>query len=664
MHTSRKNLCRGLFGAGIGLMLTLGAPSLGTAAGAGGDIPVTPGAEPPRWPLNIEISPSSSFAEFRGLRFHGGVDLRTRMATGFPVVACADGFVSRLKIQHRGFGYAAYVDHPALKARSVYGHLKDFAGPMAEYARKKLKEMNAFYGVDDSFGADRFPVKKGEVIGFSGDTGLGPAHLHFELRTLKDEPISPSVLGMRVPDSLPPKLQALFIDPLSATARVNGALRPATLPLRKSGPGQYAWSGIPKISERVGLSLGLVDLGEGDNRFGVERIEVLLDGQPLFHRTFDWYSYDENSQCPWIYDVPRTERGGAGYVYTLFRWPWEKLHFSKGIEPWGGIIGRQSPGIHRLSINAVDFGGNAVAAEGQIEIEAEKREGRVFSGRLVPRGYCSTPFSLVVECAAVAPIAAEGCVLAQIRDGAGNTHQLPAWFGRESTQVAFPIAPEWAQGGFASGSQLLPPLVYVDEKGGEVSLPEGPKALFPGGALHLPVFAWWQARPDLTGLKQVHLRSKGWQLFPETLVAETPFRIEIPGTGGPATAKWGLYERSPKGGYGFCGGEALSSGLKMTTRAIGPVVILEDEVLPKIRFLGQRQVEHLGKCWVYTVSDIGSGVDDGGYHVLIDGTNGRFDTDPDKAELYVVRPKEGKRHQIDITVVDRAGNRKQIREER
>ncbi len=38
------------------------------------------GAEPVLWPIDIEISQSSSFAEMRGMRHHAGIDLRTSSA--------------------------------------------------------------------------------------------------------------------------------------------------------------------------------------------------------------------------------------------------------------------------------------------------------------------------------------------------------------------------------------------------------------------------------------------------------------------------------------------------------------------------------------------------------------------------------------------------------
>ena len=102
-----------------------------------------------RWPLDIEISQSSSFAEFRGMRFHAGLDLRTKQSNGFPVYAIEDGFISRASVQFTGYGYGLYIDHPKLNARVVYGHLQKFNGPIQEYVAGKLKAKGSRHGFQE-----------------------------------------------------------------------------------------------------------------------------------------------------------------------------------------------------------------------------------------------------------------------------------------------------------------------------------------------------------------------------------------------------------------------------------------------------------------------------------------------------------------------------------
>ncbi|PWJ56255.1 Murein DD-endopeptidase MepM and murein hydrolase activator NlpD, contain LysM domain [Quadrisphaera granulorum] len=92
-------------------------------------------------------------------RLHAGTDLRA--ACGTPVYAAADGEVVRAG-PGTGYGNILVIDHGTIGGRDVataYAHLSRFAA---------------------SVGKD---VKKGDLVAYSGSTGVGTAcHLHFEVR--------------------------------------------------------------------------------------------------------------------------------------------------------------------------------------------------------------------------------------------------------------------------------------------------------------------------------------------------------------------------------------------------------------------------------------------------------------------------------------------------
>ena len=75
-----------------------------------------------RAPVDINLYIAGAFGEPRGDHFHTGVDFSTRGKTGIPVLAIADGYVSRIKVQGGGYGHALYITHPN-GYMSVYGHL-------------------------------------------------------------------------------------------------------------------------------------------------------------------------------------------------------------------------------------------------------------------------------------------------------------------------------------------------------------------------------------------------------------------------------------------------------------------------------------------------------------------------------------------------------------
>ena len=55
-------------------------------------------------PLQIPLILAGSFGELRSNHFHSGVDIKTKQVEGVPIYAPADGYVSRIKVGHFGFG--------------------------------------------------------------------------------------------------------------------------------------------------------------------------------------------------------------------------------------------------------------------------------------------------------------------------------------------------------------------------------------------------------------------------------------------------------------------------------------------------------------------------------------------------------------------------------
>ena len=98
--------------------------------------------EPPSpyiWPLDLPQAITSSFGEYRGGRFHAGLDLRTG-GIGKQVKAPAAGYVSRVRCSPWGYGKAVYL---ALDDgnTAVFGHLSAFAPELREYVRHLSGEL-------------------------------------------------------------------------------------------------------------------------------------------------------------------------------------------------------------------------------------------------------------------------------------------------------------------------------------------------------------------------------------------------------------------------------------------------------------------------------------------------------------------------------------------
>ena len=614
----------------------------------------------PDWPLKIEIKQSSSFAEFRGLRFHAGIDLKTRGVTGFPVYAIADGFISRIKVQHRGGGNNLYVDHKALGARAVFMHLERYAEPMAAYVAEKQKKMNARYGLDDSFGEDRFPVKKGQIIAYTGETGAGPAHLHFEMRRFNDDPISPSLLGFVAPESSIPEALNLHVDPLAADARIEDGFRPLTIPLKAVSKGKYKWVQPIAISGRVGLHVGLIDHGEGGSKFGVETVRLEVDGKLSFERKFHRFTYGQNSQCPYVYDLPKTGRPGTGFVYTLFRWPFETTPFSEGFPPWAGAL-ELGNGRHNVAIIAKDFAGNQVEINGEVAGEPIPPLGEPFRAPLVSRQTEYLPFSVVVECAKKGGIQPNTHSVS-VRDAEGREQLLPACLKKGVFSISFPIDKRWEGGAWSGDSQILAEHKYIGSSGGTVDGPSGAKAVFPPHALNLPVLSRFELERGpqplpKSGKPVIEELSPVWKFFPEDLVTDQPADFVFPVKPGTSSKQIGVFQFVQGRSYDFQGGEIHGEEISYSSRVPTRFVVARDTLPPKCSFNGIREVSNLGSCYVYIVDDEGKGIDYYATQATIDRQRVETDSDPDKSAVYILRGarKVGK-CKVNVKIFDRAGN--------
>lgn len=158
-----------------------------------------------RYPLDSVQQYISLFNALRDNHFHSGFDLKTQEKEGLPVLASADGYVSRIKIQSIGYGKAIYLDHPN-GYTTVYGHLNEYAPSIGDWI-KTYQYSNKTFEFDHVFKTPIFKVKKGDTIAYSGNSGrsTGP-HVHFEIRETQSElPINPLQLGFPLVDTLSPQ---------------------------------------------------------------------------------------------------------------------------------------------------------------------------------------------------------------------------------------------------------------------------------------------------------------------------------------------------------------------------------------------------------------------------------------------------------------------------
>ncbi len=238
-----------------------------------------------RSPLDIPIVLSANFGELRPNHFHSGIDLKTQAVINKPVYSIADGYISRISVSPSGYGLAIYVNHPSGQT-SVYGHLNSYAPRFIEYIKEKQYEKES-YRVDLSLDATQFPVKRGELIAYSGNTGSsGGPHVHFEIRNTADQvALDPlEYYKTQIADGVAPQMKGIGIYPVSGAGVVNGRGRPMREPVTILKNGSYsAMKDTIKVWGRIGLGVYANDRMSGTtNIYGVKKVRLFCDNKEIF----------------------------------------------------------------------------------------------------------------------------------------------------------------------------------------------------------------------------------------------------------------------------------------------------------------------------------------------------------------------------------------------
>jgi murein DD-endopeptidase MepM/ murein hydrolase activator NlpD len=256
-----------------------------------------------RPPLDI-VPPAlaGSFGELRSNHFHSGMDYRTNQRTGYPVYAIADGYISRLRVQNSGFGLALYINHKN-GYTSVYGHLSRFNTKIASQV-KSIQYQKKSYEVDDFPNEILIPVRKGDVIAYTGNTGSsGGPHLHFEIRDTKTEAtINPQLFGLNIPDNIPPVIYSLYAYKLNK--KPFNEFTPKQALAFTGSAGNY-WAGTINLTGEIGFGIVTTDRHSGASGLnGVYSIELLLDGNHVFTSSVEKFEFEDSKAINSHIDYP------------------------------------------------------------------------------------------------------------------------------------------------------------------------------------------------------------------------------------------------------------------------------------------------------------------------------------------------------------------------
>lgn len=342
------------------------------------------------WPTEASRFITSSFCESRSRRFHAAIDVKTWNQVGYKIFAVRSGYIERMAISPFGYGRVLYL-HLDNGEIAVYAHLEAFNEKLQAVAEQEQERVGR-YRIDKFFRPGMLPVQKGEVIGYTGQTGIGTPHLHFELRDSRNRPINPFLRGFEIVDTLPPTLTGFAVSPLAPGAMVNGDFMPLVLrPHRQNGKWRVA-EPIHLVG-KAGVAVDGYDQADGvDNRFGFYRLQLFVDDSLQFQAQYDRFSYAQNKLIELDRDYLLKQRG-LGDFQRLYRVVGNSLGFYSNMTVAGGALlsrveetaANQSydeltpiqnlsalPGLslgeHRLRVVAADFFGNLAVLEADLVV--------------------------------------------------------------------------------------------------------------------------------------------------------------------------------------------------------------------------------------------------------------------------------------------------------
>jgi hypothetical protein len=652
-------LPRGLRHA-VALALTLALATAAPAASPSRDAaaPVAPAF--PVMPLPGDLVLTGSFGEYRNSHLHAGLDFSTGGEVGMAVLSSLPGVVERIRTQGVGYGRSVYVRAPDGRLL-VYAHLEAFDEPIASYVQA-IQDSSGQYEQDLWPPPGRMTLRQGQRLGWSGRSGTGSPHLHFEVRH-GDMALNPLRAGIAMVDSSIPEIQAVTLEPLDERSTIERGARPLTLVFPRRGDTLVAEGRLRAVARAV-------DPGERRSNMAPWSIGLEWRGAVSEVR-FDSVSWATDLHLrEYHYD---SGRAAAFSKMTVQLWAGPGVRprtFSTSVpdDQAAGLIEVAAGDPARaLRITTRDLAGHAServiwlrgpgpAESGPDSVRTGTCEkgvrfgwGTLPDGRLRVHYRGAPPAALAVRingraasfragewCVVLAPAgetlrAVASGLSAEGRAWADSSESLVLAAEEQRRPSAEARRFDWQLG---HGRMWEPAVVLADVAGGAV-----------------------QAPPELQP------RSRGYALLPAEVPLKSPAVVRIQVEGGEGQGRLGLYRRSDEG-WDWLGGryDPGTRSMVAESRRLGRFAVLEDVAGPRIalRTPPSRWGTREYPTWALAaaLAEDGSGVDARATHFVVDGRRVPSEWDAVRGELRwrpAMRPAPG-RHRFEVVAVDRAGN--------
>lgn len=305
-------------------------------------------------PLDLPLTLAGNFGEPRRLHFHTGLDFRTNQEEGHKVFAAADGYISRINVSGAGYGNALYITHPNGLV-TVYGHLQQFNTTITERLRKEQYAKESFT-VDFKVNPGELPVKQGEQIALSGNTGgSGGPHLHFEIRDSLENTYNPMLFGFKLKDDLKPVVSSLRFYAADSIKNRSSAFTKAI----GGKNGIYEVEDVIKFNAlQIGFAVNVHDIMNNTGaHVGIYNLTVFDGNRMVYDFKMQGFSFPEKRCVLSHIDYPAFLNEGRKSYHKCFVEPGNQAPLYDNLVD-GGIIDLSDGKPHKLLVEISDFNGN------------------------------------------------------------------------------------------------------------------------------------------------------------------------------------------------------------------------------------------------------------------------------------------------------------------
>lgn len=515
---------------------------------------------------------AGTMGELRSTHFHSGIDIRTNNMIGLPVVASKSGYISRIGVTPGSYGNVIYITHPDGNT-TLYAHLDKFAGKLGEhilqehYSRKESE-------LDLVFTPDQFPVKQGELIALSGNSGSssGP-HLHFDIRDPENYALDPlKVAGFpELVDKLPPAAEKIALKTLDIHSRINDRFGRFEFYAQRVG-NNYVISTPIMATGSIGVELVAKDKLSPQSQFygGVNYIKMKVDSQVVFNQAIEKVNVAETRAIYTLMDF-KTMRNYGTRFYKLYIDDGNDLKFYDS-SPGSGKI-KINPGKDfKVEIAMRDSDGNQSKLAFTLKSSPAAREVKSLENYVFDIGFDISENTMMIM---ARPCEANGNKAVVYSNG--SLIEIEADYFNANRSVYLVDLRRLVPDSISICGKTVVPHINV-------SVPSGTEYKYYGDVMDVTFPQ--NAIYDTLYLNTAYNRTEKQEIF--TIGTRTvPLNKSIDVSLKPALnygehADAGIYRVAGKS-YSYVGkGEWLNGRLNFSTREFGDFTIVRDSIAPKI----------------------------------------------------------------------------------